>query len=408
MVGAKQSNRLWRRILTASLLLLANDATAAFTRSSEQANYQTSTNEDKAQWTAAGFQYGWLSADDDGALDFHQKPKAGDLQCFRTSACKGESLKTLPVIAAPFGLLIDELFIKDDFLQGLPRFQQIRFLCLRAVGITDVGMREISQLKELTHLDISESPNTELGEPEETKRFNQGLQYLAALGKLKVLNLSNSKCADSGIEQLGEMKSLETINLQQTAITDLGLKKVSTFRRLKTVNILYAAITQNGIKELAKLPELQSLTFGGPTITDGELAEIGHMSKLKALQIVSSKIDQSELKSLASLNNLRTLGLYTLPGGDIDLMELPSLGQLQALNLTGTAVTDIELKSIGTLKRLKKLNLARTRITDAGLGSLTGLTELTVLDVRESSVTAVGAERLKKALPGATILFGHG
>jgi internalin A len=390
--------------LITALVLIA--LTASFTHSGERPNEQTSTTNEKAQWIAAGFRSGWLSADGDGALDFHQRPKAGDLQCFQTtSACKRESLKTLPAFTAPFGLLIDELFIRDDFLQGLPRFQQIRFLCLRAVGITDVGMREIGQLKELTHLEISESPNTELGEPEETKRFNQGLQYLAALAKLKVLNLSNSKCADSGINQLGEMKSLETINLQQTAITDLGLKKVATFKRLKTVNVLYASITQHGIKELAKLPDLQSLTIGGAT--DGELAEIGRISQLKALQIVSSKIDQSELKSLASLKNLRTLGWYTLPGGDVDLTKLSSLGQLQSLDLTGTAVTDIELKSICTLKQLKKLNLARTRITDAGLGSLTGLTELTVLDVRGSSVTAVGVERLKKTLLKATILFGH-
>jgi Leucine-rich repeat (LRR) protein len=400
----------WRnRILAIPFVLLLSIWPLTRTQSSQNINQATPDPKVKAEWVSTGFKFGWMNVDNVGTTYFRDKEATGGLPSFRSSAnYKGENLTTLPPIKVPFGLFLDHPLIRDKFLQGLARFQQVRFLCLRYAGITDSGMKEIGQLKDLTHLEISHSPNTELGEPADAKGFNHSLKQIAVLTKLEVLNLSQTKINDSGIENLGKMKRLRVLNLYQTKTTDAGLKKISDLKSLQVLELIFAPVTQKGIKELAELPELTSLSVGGPTITDAEVTEFAKLPELKSLQIVMSKVGRDGFKSLAGLEKLQSLELVALPVNNDDLQELTSLKQLRSLSLAGTTITDTGLRIVGTLKHLRYLSLAGTKITNAGLDALIGLTDMTTLDVRETMVTNDGTERLKKALPKVIVLAGKG
>ena len=53
----------------------------------------------------------------------------------------------------------------------------------------------------------------------------------------------------------------------------------------------------------------------------------------------------------------------------------------------------------------ESLELSDTRVTDSGLRFLKGLHRLLRLDVRKAKVTQVGADELRRALPGLEVLL---
>jgi internalin A len=391
-----------KRILGIVALLLA---TAVLCRAdaSQDVKKAKPNSKDKAEWVNAGFKFGWMNLSDDGRAFFHDQQAIDGLPVFRfTRFYKRLNLTSLPVIGVPFGLVLDDPSVDDRFLEGVVRFQEMTYLCLK-LSLADFGLKQVSKLRNLVRLDLS---TVDLSN--EAIKSKDGLRHFAPLTKLEVLNLSNTKCEDNAIENLGEMKELRVLNLQQTSITDAGLKKVANFTRLQVLNVLYTPITRKGIKELASLPDLRSLSVGGPTIADAEISEIAKLRQLNSLEIVLSQIGHDGLKTLVNLEKLQTLDLSLVRTNDDDLKELTNLKHLQSLSLAGAPITNVGLKTLSTLNQLKDLNVAGTKITDAGLEALTGLKELRTLDVRETKVTRDGIDRLKNALPKVTIVFDKG
>ncbi|HKB38219.1 MAG TPA: hypothetical protein VKD72_17355, partial [Gemmataceae bacterium] len=72
------------------------------------------------------------------------------------------------------------------------------------------------------------------------------------------VDLYETKVTDAGLKELKELKNLRTLNLGGTGITDAGLKKLKEFKSLQGLNLMDTKVTDAGVKELmAALPELQ-------------------------------------------------------------------------------------------------------------------------------------------------------
>jgi hypothetical protein len=97
----------------------------------------------------------------------------------------------------------------------------------------------------------------------------------------------------------------------------------------------------------------------------------------------------------------------------LDLSRLPLTTESLAfipdgvskLALVDTPLGDEAIEQLLRLRGLSRLNLAGTKITDEGLELLAILTNLEWACVHRTNVTAEGADRLRRAVPGITVLF---
>jgi hypothetical protein len=92
-------------------------------------------------------------------------------------------------------------------------------------------------------------------------------------------------------------------------------------------------------------------------------------------------------------------------GGIENLKQFP---RLQRLKLEQTSITDQSMRLIGELRGLKELNVRYTSITDKGLDWIKELHQLRWLYIEGTKVTVAAADRLRKALPKATVYLKVG
>ncbi len=208
----------------------------------------------RTHWENAGFKSGWTDIKDTGVINFSEKETPAGVSTFRYSRNYGGiNLKPLPAIAVPFGLILDDAPIDDAFLVGLGRFQKLRSLCLRYGTITETGIKEIAQVKELKHLEISRlGSRANVKDSDQTKDLNDAIKHLTGLTKLESLNMSETRIQDDGLKNLSKMKSLRQLNLRDTKITDQSLDALKELEALNVLDISGTNITSDGLENLKK------------------------------------------------------------------------------------------------------------------------------------------------------------
>lgn len=210
-------------------------------------------------WVKAGFKLGRITITDAGDMVFSKLAKGG-LLAFRYSRTYDSlNLAALPPIQSPFGLFLDDSPIDDNFLRGLEKVGQVQSLCIRYGPVTDVGMKTISKLKTLIHLEISN-----VADDVSPASFNKGIAHLARLTDLKTLNLSWTGVADEAMNPLGDMKRLRTLNLRATRLTDIGLIPLARLSGLAVLDLRETHVTRGGLSRLKRaLPKLRVLRDPG-------------------------------------------------------------------------------------------------------------------------------------------------
>jgi Leucine-rich repeat (LRR) protein len=120
------------------------------------------------------------------------------------------------------------------------------------------------------------SPLTELW-AKETDFSDSSLATLAQFGKLKVLALPITKISDVGIKHVSELTNLTELYLGgNTALTDKMTIYLLPLKNLKILRIPGCSITDKSIVYLEKLSHLTRLDVSGTKLTDKGLAELSH------------------------------------------------------------------------------------------------------------------------------------
>lgn len=162
---------------------------------------------------------GWLSEQSDGTLKYDEgNARPRDLPAFLIRQdVKNGVLGKLPVPTAPFGVLILDTSITDVGLKELAQFKELRAAYLGgSTKVTDKGIKELSGLKNLHTLFISD-----------TQLTDAGLKDLAALKDLRGLDLGKTKITDAGLKELGVLKKLQYLHLASLPkVTDGGIKEL--------------------------------------------------------------------------------------------------------------------------------------------------------------------------------------
>lgn len=159
---------------------------------------------------------------------------------------------------------IKELGGKIEYGQG--KFaQNVVKVDLSGTKVSNIDLRLLIQLKELQHLDLSETS------------VSDGTQYIGFIKKLQTLDLSRTNVDDAALQKIQSLKKLVTLQLAGTKITDEGLKSVAKMSSLKTVGVAQTAVSDAGLRYLGKLASLEVLSVVDSKVTEDGKKELQKM-----------------------------------------------------------------------------------------------------------------------------------
>jgi len=268
-------------------------------------------------------------------------------------------------------------------------------------------------------------------------------------GNVVAVDLRGTWVCDSELIELAKMPRLEELDLSHTRISDEGMLFLRAAPGIRDLNLYYAEqLTDHGMSAIKDWKHLKRLNLRGTRISDGTLAIVSHLTQLEALDVANTPVTDNGLDSLMTLLNLKELSLGRRPESDNEVAVLRLLPTLTYLNLSGPGgaerpdathqrtgesgpmradlvqaiselknlrvlklgysnITADELRTLNRLEQVERLGLeVCTRIGDEAAAELANWRSLKYVDLQDTKVTEKGAEALRRAAPGITILGG--
>jgi serine/threonine protein kinase len=286
--------------------------------------------------------------------------------------------------------------ITDAGLQHLAALPDLRVLDLDSTWVRDVGLQPLSALSNIQDLCLNNTWVTD-----------EGLKHLTELANIRVLNLDRSYVRFAAMLPRSAFPCLQDLRLNNTAVNDVGLQHVTVHSSLQGLSLNACNnVTDAGLKNLAALSDLQSLSLNSCNyVTDAGMQHIGKLSKLRMLSLDSTWVRDAGLEHLGTLSSLKELSLNNTWVTDRGLRQISTLSNLRVLSLGSSWVTDMGLQHLRALSNLESLALnSCNHVTDEGLKHLTTLTSLRRLSLKWcSNVTEAGIVTLQLALPNCCV-----
>lgn len=248
-----------------------------------------------------------------------------------------------------------------------------------------------------------------------------------AAGDVVEADFTSTWISDADLDAVAAMPKLRVLRLGQTKIGDTGLERLRGLREVHELDLYYAEyITEDGLAHLRAWKQLEKLNLRGTRVTSKVFPHLGALSGLRWLDVAFTQVDDEgfeDLLKLASLEHL-ALGGNRLAGSCLPVLKsMPSLTSLDAggtqrvdSGLWGLALNEQNLARIAGLKQLRRLSLAAATINDRGidkpghpeaertdLRDLSALKTLPVLEFLDLSRQPVTAESIR-SLRGLTSL----
>lgn len=188
--------------------------------------------------------------------------------------------------------------IEDPGMAHIAKLIKLRSLSLDGLWVSEDGIKTLAPLKDLQQLQLGK-----------TLVGNEVIPVLENFPKLKSLRLSkNGQLDATGLAQLSAIKNLEELDLSEcTAFFDDALESVGKLTKLKKLNLWRAQIGDAGIAALAPLTNLESLNVDNTRLTDESMPTFSGMTKLTFLHLGSTGITDAGLIHLEPLVNMEKL-----------------------------------------------------------------------------------------------------
>ncbi len=136
-----------------------------------------------------------------------------------------------------------------------------------AVSLTNVDMELLGSLRQLEWLDLGGSIRSPLNELSDL-----GISELAQLRELRVLDISQTRISSAGLESLAGLPKLERLSLWRAErIDDRAAEFLARMRSLETLDLSETQIGDATLKKLAALPQLRRLYLFGTKVTPGAI-----------------------------------------------------------------------------------------------------------------------------------------
>jgi mono/diheme cytochrome c family protein len=214
----------------------------------------------------------WITA---GQADFTKKvgqvPKDQDIEAVIAEVSKGgaaggsTAAAELPAVTVGPAKPEDIQKLQQLGVVLMPVAKGSTFLMANLVNakkFSDATMPLLVQLRDqLVWLDMSETNITD-----------KGLQQLSQFKNLTRLSLDNTAVTDASLKHLTALPHLRYLNLYGTKVTDNGLKSLAACKNLKALYLWQTAVTPQGVAALQKAGSKDmEINFGAPSDTTSTL-----------------------------------------------------------------------------------------------------------------------------------------
>ena len=203
--------------------------------------------------------------------------------------------------------------VKNETLQRLPQFPQLRYLAVVSDQVTDDGLAPIAELNKLDTLFISEAAVSgegllsirELTELERLSLTSLPLSKIPVgvfdnLRKVVSLSLAKTRVGDADVDELLKLGSLESLTLDHTNITDDGVRRLRSLGKLKFLSLTHTSVTGAGLDGFAEHQALRHLVLSNSPISDVGLKAVSKTQSLEMLELFNTDISRGATDSLRS------------------------------------------------------------------------------------------------------------
>jgi len=292
----------------------------------------------------------------------------------------------------------------DEDLSFVARISTIKRLDLAFTLITDKGVKELEQLRQLEELNLETAEAL----------TDASMNYVKNIPTLRKLNVRGVDITDVGMPAIAQMTGLRSLDLSHTMLEDVGLEHLPALSNLEELYLGGDMITGINLNFLKLLPKLKKLSLDGiqrrnagacwtPRVTDLDLDTISLLSNLEDLDLgVGLNLGRGGKPAVTGGGNCKVTGGLQLT--DLGLAKLGKLTKLRRLNMSGAHLTPAGLKVLAglPLERLSLWNI--DALNDAAASVLVEIPTLTHLDLSLTSLTDKGLQTLAK-LPNLKALY---
>ena len=268
-----------------------------------------------------------------------------------------------------------------DWDDVIARMHAERLAGLDAHGeMTDAQLARLARLDHIVELRLSGSKGL----------TDEGLRSLSGLPRLRHLDLSGVPLTDGGLAVLRELPALESLVLAWTRVTDRGALHLAACERLRAVNLMGTATGDGAIRALAGKPHLVDFR-SGDGVTDSGLALLREFPAFATWQGGEPTMGLTDFEAGPTYLLLR--GPFT----DAGLARLADLEGLFGLNLDNDqlAVTGAGLDPLRSLPHFEWLGFDARDDSMAHIAALPRLRFLMCQDTvaGDEGFTALGRSR---------------
>ncbi|MDG2126515.1 MAG: hypothetical protein P8K08_00830 [Fuerstiella sp.] len=263
-------------------------------------------------------------------------------------------------------------------IRNMPSLQEIHG---EAPGVDDEELALLAEMPSLSVLALTG-----------TKSTGQAIEALAGAKALRSLDLSGAVgITDDGLKPLTDHAELRVLKLSRIPLTDAIADVITSLPKLEELSLDGTGITEVTIQRIAKQrPGLKSLSIGSAHITDGVISSIVKFSDLEILEITKSAMTGASLVALSDLAKLKLIRLADNVSMTNDaIMQLADVAALYHLDVTGTQFTAVGLGQKG-FSGLNMLDANRTKVTDDTIPQFKGLPALYSVSLKGTEVTMSG------------------
>ena len=213
-------------------------------------------------------------------------------------------------------------------LLGRDFFIDVSYVYLNGTGVSADLLREAREDGQTSQLRYFDAHMTD-----------DELAVLKKLPRIKDLTLCNTKVTDVGLANLTDLRQLSRLHLIG-CFSDTGLEHVERLPRLRELSLRGTRVTDDGLKRLQGFARLQHLDLSRTQVTDAGLQHLERFTELQHLDLSDTRVTDTGLEHLTQLKQLRTLDLHDTKVTDAGLRHLDCLRELSELWLEGTRTTD--------------------------------------------------------------------
>jgi Leucine-rich repeat (LRR) protein len=197
---------------------------------------------------------------------------------------------------------------------------------------------------------------------------------------VRMVNLDNNPIGDRGMSYLSQLPQLSHLDLSGTKVTDQGLSALTSCPWLDYLSLRKVAIDGSGLKHLRGAYRLSTLKLSETPVRDEQLRQLPHLPELSYLELSGTKLNGSGLAWEWEPKSLEQLTLINVPIRSEHLIHFKRFVGLKILDLSGPAELNEGIGHLRSLRRLTTLNLNGTNLSDAGLNLLVGSESVTTGD----------------------------